>query len=122
MGARVDYSGPQARATALHCAVEEADQEIVSLLLGAGSNPDVTFAGMTALSCAIHEIAEESRNHVVDDPSRSKRLLAIVDLLVAAGADPAGGGPDQTPLELCRLYRIPELERRLEGALKTRME
>ncbi|MGB6030297.1 hypothetical protein ACVCL3_05160 [Rhodanobacter sp. UC4437_H4] len=71
-------------------------------------NPDApTVLGGTALSYAVHELGE--------NPSieRQRQLHDAIGLLRRSGANPKFGGPDQSALELSRLYRMPDVEQLL---------
>jgi len=61
----------------------------------------------TPLSEVVHELAEQP------DAERKQRLFEAIDLLLRAGANPRSGVSDQSPLELARLYSMPEVEQAL---------
>jgi ankyrin repeat protein len=114
-GARSDIVDTDSGWSALHAAVLFLHPGTLELLLRHCDNPDrAMVGGGTALSYAIHELGES--------PASEKReaLLAAVQNLLAAGADPKVGGPDQTALELVRMYRLADIEPLLAGMSRTR--
>lgn len=104
-GVRPDIVDTHSGWSALHAAVLSLHPGTLELLLRHCDNPDrPTVGGGTALSYAIHELGES--------PASEKReaLLAAVQKLLAAGADPKAGASDQTPLELVRMYQLDDIE------------
>jgi len=109
-GVRPDIVDIHSGWSALHAAVLSLHPGTLEQLLRHCDNPDrPTVGGGTALSYAIHELGES--------PAAQKRaaLLAAVQNLLAAGADPKAGAPDQTALELVRMYRLDDVEPLLTG-------
>jgi hypothetical protein len=109
-GVRPDVVDIHSGWSALHAAVLSLHPGTLELLLRHCDNPDgPTVGGGTALSYAIHELGESPASE------KRKALVTAVHNLLAAGADPKAGAPNQTALELVQMYRLDDIEPLLRG-------
>ena len=106
LGLKPDRVDAASRSTALFAAARAGQAEIVRQLLAHVADPDrEEVFRTTPLAYVIHELGE--------GPTEAKRtqLVAIVRLLLAAGAKPTGGSDrHQTPFGLAREYGMKDVE------------
>lgn len=104
IGVRPDIVDSSSGWSALHAAVV-FNTDSLGVLLEHCIDPDgPKVGGGTPLSYVIHELGENP------GANRRQRLIDALNMLLSAGASPSAGGPDQTALELVRLYRLPDIE------------
>ena len=104
LGVRPDVIETRSGWSALHSSVLH-NPPLLPTLLEYTDDPDAPLVmGGTPLSYVVHELAEHP------DDKRKQQLFEAIEVLLQAGANPACGAADQTPLELARLYRRPDIE------------
>src|SRR6185369_1425052 len=104
LGVRPDVIDRSSGWSALHKSVLY-NPLLLPTLLEHTADPDAPkVMGGTPLSYVVHELAEKP------DDQRKQQLFEVVTLLLRAGASAESGAVDQTPLELARLYRMPDVE------------
>ena len=84
-GLDINFIDQKLNISPLICAIDAVSPEIVELLLDNGANPNLMGSGMTLPLYHVIELAEEAEDY--KSPNVSK-LLEILKLHVAAGADP----------------------------------
>lgn len=91
---------------------------VVKLLLKHGADPNVVAAEMSDSTTALLEVINYVEDHMEDDagdkPATESAIvqqgIALIQLLLDAGADPAIGGMRKEDLPVCRAARVhPEL-------------
>ena len=109
-GVRPDIIDLASAWSALHAAVLSNVKALDTLLPFARSVDGPRVGGATPLSYVVHELGESP------SPERRKDLLDALKTLLAAGANPRAGAPDQSALELASLYGFPDVESMLMEA------
>ena len=109
-GVRPDIIDLASGWSALHAAVLYNVKALDTLLPYARSLDGPQVMGGTPLSYVVHELKESP------SPERSKDLMDALKTLLAAGANPRAGGPDQSALELAWLYGFGDIESMLMEA------
>ena len=107
LGVRPDVIDLSSGWSALHSSVLHNPLLLPTLLEYTADPNAPQVMGGTPLSYVVHELGEHP------DAGRKQKLLDAIDLLLRAGADPKGGGGDQTALELARLYKMSDVENAL---------
>lgn len=110
IGVRPDIVDASSGWSALHAAVVFNSDSLSVLLEHCIDADGPKVGGGTPLSYVIHELGENPSTN------RRQRLIDALNMLLRAGASPSVGGPDQTALELVRLYQLPEIEVMLMGS------
>ena len=109
LGVSPDVIEPGDTWSALHAAVI-FNIGALPKLLSHSRDPDAPqVLGGTPLSYVVHELGEKP------EPARRAELFVAMRLLKDKGASALAGGPDQRPMELARLYEMPDVEDRLQA-------
>ena len=105
-GADVDDMAPDG-SSALVVAVDNRHYELAAWLVDRGADPNADGVGWTALHTAV--LAHRPHFRVVPDPSPTGRLSsgALIEALLAAGADPECAVPRARPVGHADLAAVP---------------
>jgi hypothetical protein len=104
LGVPPDVIEPGGTWSALHAAVL-FNVQVLPKLLSYSRDPDAPqVLGGTPLSYVVHALGEKP------DSERKAELFVAMQLLKDRGASALAGGADQRPIELARLYGMPDVE------------